>query len=304
MEPRYRPYAERTPDRQYLNLLRRIRDEGQEFIHPYQKVGRKTHLSLPPLVYRLKNGAPILTERSLPFWRKPISELIAFMNGATTLEELALYGDKETWASWWADWAYEDKCKIFGLKPGDLGPGSYGGAFGKFPTPEGKLFNQWVEVVRQMKEQPNLSTHFITSWIPFYTIGHSGLQRKVVVAPCHGNALKFTILNGKLTLRHVQRSADFPVGVPSNIIQYAAVTLMMAQVLNLEPDEYIHDFLDAQIYDNQVKQVEELLRREPRPFPTLRITDPTIKDILAFRPEHFELTDYHPHPGIRFPVTE
>jgi thymidylate synthase len=300
MHPAYLPYAERKPDDQYLSLLEDIRDEGELVRHPHQKgMGRLTHLSLPPLVYKLSNGFPLSTERNIPFWRVAIAELVAFMNGVTTNAGLHKFG-----CNWWDKWTTPEKCAIFGLEAGDLGLASYGGAYGKFPMPDGGAFNQFVHVVKGMQESPSMSTHCVTSWIPFGVLQHSGLKRKVVVAPCHGNFLKFTIINGKMTLQHVQRSADMPVGVVSNITQYAALLLMAAQVVGVEPYKYVHYFLDAQIYENQIEGVEELLKRVPRAFPTLRVVDPTIKDILAFRPEHFELSDYNPHPGIKFPVTE
>lgn len=299
MNPDYLPYSERKPDKQYLDLIKRIRDEGELVVHPHQNgMGRLTNLELPPLVYKLENGFPLLTERSIPFWGVAIAELCAFMNGVTTNAGLHEFG-----CPWWDMWTTKEKCAIFGLEEGDLGWASYGGAYGKYPTPEGP-FNQFVHVIRGMQESPSASTHCVTSWIPFGTLQHSGLQRKVVVAPCHGNFLKFTIVNGRMTLQHVQRSADMPVGVVSNIIQYAALLLMAAQVVGVKPHKYVHYFLDAQIYENQLEKVEVLLQREPRAFPTMRITNPEVKDILQFRPEHFELTDYQPHPGIKFPVTE
>jgi len=102
-----------------------------------------------------------------------------------------------------------------------------------------------------------------------------------------------------------QRSGDVPIGVPSNMIQYAALLLMLAQVTGYEPHTFTHSIHDGQIYEDQVEKVKEIIAREPRPFPTLRITDPSIKDIFAFRPEHFELTDYDPLPAMNdIPVTE
>jgi thymidylate synthase len=204
---------------------------------------------------------------------------------------------------WWDQWTTEKKCAIFGLEAGDLGWASYGGAFGKFPMPNGESFNQFVHVVRGMRESPAMSTHCVTSWIPFGTLQHTGLQRKVVVAPCHGNFLKFTIVDGKMTLQHVQRSADMPVGVVSNIAQYAALLMAVAQAVGVEPYKYVHYFLDAQIYENQLEKVEELLAREPKAFPTMQVNE-SVKEILDFRYQHFALEDYHPNPGMKFPVTE
>ncbi len=305
MHPNYLPYSERTPDRQYLELIRHIRDEGERVEHPFQKgMGRITHLSLPPLVYKMSNGFPLLTERDLKLWPGATAEITAFMNGVTTNDGLHDFG-----CSWWDKWTTEEKCRNFGLHEGELGPGSYGGAYGMFPTPDvepfnGRPFNQFVHVVKSMQDNPALATHCATSWIPYYTLQHKELQRKVVVAPCHGNFLKFTIIGGKMTLQHVQRSADMPVGVVWNISQYAQMLLMAAQAVGVEPYQYVHYFLDAQIYENQLEKVEELLSRQPKAFPTMRIKDASITDILAFRHSDFEIEDYHPNPGIKFPVTE
>jgi thymidylate synthase len=294
-----KPFAERKPDRQYQDRLRSILSEGVYTKNPFQDKGRFTHLTLPPMVFKLDNGFPLITEREIRFWRKPIAELIAFINGARTLTELESYG-----CGWWDKWAYPKKCAAFGLEAGDLGPGSYGAAFHDFPMPDGSTFNQFEHLVRQIKKYPSLATHVITPWIPYYTLQHDDLQRKVVVAPCHG-WIRVVILNGKLTLRMNQRSADVPIGVPANMVQYAALTLMLAQVTGFEPDCYIHSLDDAQIYEDQQTETNRLIEREPRRLPTMRITDSSIIDLFAFRPEHFELSDYHPHPAMSdIPVTE
>ena len=298
----YLPYVDRTPDTQYRDLLRRILNEGVYTKNPFQDKGSLTHPYLPPLVYNLQNGFPLLTERKISFWKKPISEIIAFMNGARTLSQLAQYGDEKTWASWWAAWVTPEKCGEFGLDAGDLGPGSYGGIFHDMPTPDGGTFNQFLRLLDQIRSYPSLRTHVVTSWYPPFTLQSHEHKREVVVAPCHGNLIKVTILDGKLTLSQVQRSADFPVGVPSNIIQYAALTLMLAQVLGVEAERYVHYFLDAQIYEDQVDVVRIFLERDTAPFPTLTL-DKVVTDLFAFRPEHFTLTDYNALQPMNFPVT-
>ena len=117
--------------------------------------------------------------------------------------------------------------------------------------------------------------------------------------------MKFSIIDGKLIYNHVQRSWDGPLGGAGNIGQHAAIGLAMAHVLDLEPLYYIHYIMDGQIYEDQMELVEtELLKREPRAFPTLRIKEGAPKDLFALRAEHFELTDYNPHSPIRFPGTE
>ena len=312
MTLQYKPYEERTPDHQYRELVRRVRAEGIYTKNPHQTRGTFTSVTLPKMVFPLSNGVPLLTERRISFWRKPIAELIAFINGARTLEQLRQYGDEKTWASWWEEWITPEKCADFGLPPGDLGPGSYGAAFHDFPMPNGETFNQWEHVIREIRDEAGLRTHRVTTWIPFFALQHEGLQRKVVVAPCHGD-VQITILDGKLYLQMDQRSCDVILGLPSNLIQYAALTLMLAQVTGYEAHTYIHNVRDGQIYENFLEPqrptldepdkerpsvVDELLARDPKPYPTLRITDETIKDLFAFRPEHFELTDYQAHPAM------
>ncbi|MBI4119175.1 MAG: thymidylate synthase [Parcubacteria group bacterium] len=294
----YLPYEQRTRDFQYRQTLRQIIREGVHTKNEFQTTGTLTSVTTRNMVFRLANGAPLITEREIGFWRRPISEIIGFINGAHTLEELRKYGDKKTWASWWARWASEHKCGQFRLEPGDLGPGSYGAGY------HHDGFNQWYHLVKQIRERPWLRTHRVTPWIPKYCLQHSELQRKVVVAPCHGD-VQVTILDGKMFLRMDQRSGDVPIGIPSNMIQYAALLLMLAQVTGYEPHTIIHSIHDAQIYEDQVPYIKRLIRRRPNPFPTLRIMDTKIDDLFAFRPEHFELTDYNPHPAMNdIPVTE
>ena len=298
-------YEQRNPDSQYQELLKMIlagiETGDSEYVkHPDQTQGTYTRKDLPPLVYKFENGFPVITDRKISFWGAPISELVSFISGVRHAQELTLRGCK-----WWERWATPDKCAIFGLEPGDLGHGSYGAAYHDFPMPDGGKFNQFEHVIKQMKEKPSIRTHVVTSWIPYYTLQNSELVRKVVVAPCHGNFLQFTITDRGLTLNHVQRSADMPIGAPANIIQYAALVYMMAQILGVEPYQYIHYFPDAQIYENQIDAVREIVSREPRRLPTFQIIDKSITRLEEFLPEHFALSDYHPHPPVSgIPVTE
>ena len=295
----YLPYGDRTPDFQYQRVLCHILEkDGTRTKNQFQTTGTITSVTAPLMIFPLANGAPLITEREIGFWRKPISEIIAFINGARTLGELRKYGDKKTWASWWGRWVTEEKCGRFGLETGDLGPGSYGAGFHY----EG--FNQWEHLVKQIRERPWLRTHRVTPWVPRYCLQHNGLQRQVVVAPCHGD-VQITILEDRMYLRMDQRSGDVPVGIPSNMIQYAALLLMLAQVTGYKPYMFIHSIHDAQIYEDQIAHVKKIIHRRPNAFPTLRITDTRIDDLFAFRPEHFELTDYHPPPAMNdIPITE
>lgn len=303
--PTYKPFGERTPDSQYQDAVRGIL-EGDEYVkHPFQDKGTYTRFDLPPLVYYFGNGFPLITERRIGFWKKNVNEIFAFVNGTRTLDQLRQFGNEKTWPNFWQNWVTPKKCADFGLEPGDLGPASYGPAMHDYPTPDGGTFNQFLEVLREMRDFPSLRTHLVTTWMPFGTIQHNERQRQVVVAPCHGTVIRMIVIDNHLTLQHVQRSADILLGGVGNILQYAALTLAIAQVLGVTAYRYIHIFLDAQIYEDQVNHARELIRREPRRLPTMKIIDPTIDDIFAFRASHFEVCDYEPHPAMNdIPYTE
>lgn len=270
-----------------------------------QEVDTISLIGAPPMRFRLSNGFPLITERNMApvfksgkptVWQQAIAEITAFINGARTQEQLAEFG-----CHWWAPWVTEEKCNKRGLETGDLGPGSYGAAFHNFPTSEGESFNQFAVILQQMKEKPHLKTHFISPWIPQYTSRITGRVQKVVVCPCHG-WLHFRIFGDKLVTHMIQRSGDVPVGVPSNMVQYAALTMMVAQVLGLEPYEYVHTISDAHLFVDQIPAVEEMLQRQPKPFPVMKLNNPT-KDLFAFRYTDFELSEYESHPGIaKIPV--
>jgi len=287
------PYNERSPDRQYRKLLRRVLRYGEVADVTPQGVGAITLMAPGSMRFKLADGFPMITERKISgFWRQSLGEIFAFANGARTLEALEAFGCK-----FWTPWGTKKKCEKRGLAEGDLGPGSYGGAFANFPTVEGEPFNQFEYIIRQIKERPELRTHFISPWIPQYTVRVQGRQQKVVVCPCHG-WIHIRIVNGKLTLHMFQRSGDVVIGVPSNMVQYAGLTLALAQVLGYEPYEYIHTISDAHVYQDQLYAARKMLRRQARPLPTVVINDAGIRDIFSFRAEHFTLSDYEPHPAI------
>jgi len=287
------PYTKRKSDSQYQDLLRMVHMHGEYRKQTNQGVGAIS-MFRPPIECRfdLRNGIPLITERKISFWRAAIGELLAFINGAVTVAEMEAFGCK-----WWHKWATKDLTDRAGLKEGELGPGSYGAAFHNFPTPGLENgFNQFEALVRGLREKPWGRTNLISPWVPYYASEFG--KRSVVCAPCHGWIDCYVHNDMTLDLAMDQRSADIPIGVPSNMIQYAALLMMLAQVCNLTPGCFIHTFRDAHIYEDQISAVEQILDREPRQLPTLRITDPTIKDLFAFRAEHFELSDYYPHPAI------
>mgnify|MGYP001608145565 CR=1 FL=1 len=292
--------GDRTPDSQYQRLLQDILEKGERS-NSQQGVDTISLVGPNPLRFRFDNGFPIINERNfspkesdrLPvtIWRQSIGEICAFANGVRTQKGLEEFGCK-----WWASWLTEEKCKKRGLETGDLGPGSYGAAFHDFPTAEGGTYNQFKNIIEQIKEFPHLKTHFITPWIPQYIIRGAGKQQKVVVCPCHG-WIHLRIIDNKLTLHMFQRSGDVPVGVPSNIVQYTALLMMIAQATGTIQYEYVHSFSDAHIFVDQIPAVETMLAREPRPFATMAMDD-SVKDFFDFRHQHFTLSDYNPHPGI------
>jgi thymidylate synthase len=294
----YIPYSKRSPDSQYKSVLQNILDHGT-WSETRQGPRAKTLIGVQ-MHFNLENGFPLITDRSIEtFWQKPIGELCAFINGARTREQLAEFG-----CTWWDAWTTEEKTKKRDLEPGDIGPGSYGAAFHDFPTADGGSFDQFKHLVEQIKELPELRTHFVTPWIPQYIVRGKGKSQKVTIAPCHG-WIHVRILNDKLHLHMYQRSGDVPIGVPSNMVQYAALALMLGHLTGYEPTQYVHTISDAHIYEDQVEKIEYMLTRESKPLPTVQLTEEgkAVKDIHDFRAEHFVLSDYHPHPSIsKIPV--
>ena len=287
---RYLPPDERTPDTQYRSILQHVMADG--ILAPTRQGPKALTLMQQTMQFNLANGFPVITERSIKsFWRKPIGELCAFINGATTVTELAEFG-----CDWWGAWAQPEKTARRGLEPGDLGPGSYGGAFRHFPTGDGGRFDQFQHLVEQLRELPNDRTHFVSPWIPQYQVRGKGKTPRTTIAPCHG-WVHVRVIQNYLHLHMFQRSGDLPVGVPANMVQYAALLLMLEQLTGIEAGFYYHTISDAHIYEDQVGAVREMLQRAPKTLPTVRLTatGKTVEDIHQFRSEHFELTDYEPH---------
>lgn len=295
--PSYLPYAERSPSSQYQDLLRNIRDHGEEV---QTKQGEKALTVMGHCMrFPLDNGAPVITERSIKgFVPKAIGEICAFINGARTLDEFAEFG-----CDWWGPWASEDKCLSRNLEIGDLGPGSYGHAFRHFTTDETpgvEGFDQMPNIIRKLKDLPEDRTALLSPWIAPFNHREKGIKSRNTIAPCHG-WLHFRVLNGNLHLIHNQRSGDTPIGVPSNMVQYAAVGLMVEHLTGYQFVQYVHWIQDAHIYEGALPAVDELLTREPKRLPTLTLNDEGrgVEDIHDFRGHHFEISDYNPHPAMR-----
>lgn len=303
-------YEQRTPDEQYKELLDRISREG---VTANSGMDEESKQILGHIMrFDMENGFPMITERDLMTSiktdpveyesnleqrhfrmsaRQGLGEIIGFINGARTVEELAEYGNK-----WWKFWATEEKCEKRGLNPGDLGPGSYGAAFHDYPHPEGGTFNQFENIIQQIKERPELRTHVITPFIPPYMIRVEGVQQKVVVVPCHGQ-LRFDVNTeeNEISLVHQQRSADAPVGLPFNMVHYGALLSMMGEVTGYKPKELVYFIDNAHIYKRHYDHVEEILERDSYPYPKLSMRK-DVDGLFEYRVEDFMIEDYKAHP--------
>lgn len=278
------------PDYQYQDLLKRIIEHGE---WQETRQGPRTLIALGQTMrYDLATCFPLITERNIGFWRKAVGELVAFINGARTLEELEKYG-----CDWWDAWASEKKCAKRGLETGDIGPGSYGDVFTNFPGPDGEPFDQWPALVDQINQHPFVKTHVISNWKAGHLTRANGHQPTSTIAPCHGN-VQVTILGNKLHLEMVQRSGDVPVGVPANMVQYAAIQLVLCYLTGYQPGTFVHHIANAHIYEDQMDHAKELAyKRTPRPLPTMVFTGTpaTIKDV---NPADFVLSDYNPNAAM------
>jgi thymidylate synthase len=285
---RYKPVSQRTPNTQYIDLMRRIRNEGR-WVKPIQ--GDPARMIFGAQIeYDMEEGFPLDTHRDLSgsMFEGAINEHAGFLNGAETLDELKSYGMPEVF---WKRWVTEEKCAMWGLSPGHLGTASYGAAWAKMPTRDGNVFNQIDALVDGIRRKPFLRTWQITTWYPPEIIGPEG-TRKVVVAPCHGDV--HVIIDpetGELMVHHKQRSCDIAVGGVLNTVQYAAFGLALAKLTGYRFSRYVHTFSDVHIYRMQFEKIDELLSRPTMPFPTVAI-DAVHERLQDLRGKHFTLSDY------------
>ena len=267
--------------RQYLDLMQHVLDHGTP---KADRTGTGTRSVFGhQMRFDLSKGFPCITTKKLHL-RSIIHELLWFLSGDTNIAYL-----KENGVRIWDEWA-DDK--------GDLGP-VYGYQWRHFPKPPrkgevgGGEVDQVREVVEALKANPDSRRHIVCAWNP-------GMVEDMALPPCHA-FFQFYVAEGKLSCQLYQRSADIFLGVPFNIASYALLTMMIAQVTDLQPGDFVHTFGDAHLYNNHVDQAREQLSRAPRELPTLTI-DPAVKDIFAFKFEDFELLNYDPHPHIKAPV--
>jgi thymidylate synthase len=259
----------------YLDLLRHILENGTS---KTDRTGTGTRSIFGhQMRFDLAAGFPLVTTKKLHL-KSILHELLWFLRGETNTAYL-----KANNVSIWDEWADEN---------GELGP-VYGYQWRSWPTPEGGHIDQISDVIRRIRETPDSRRLIVSAW-------NVAAIDQMALPPCH-LLFQFYVADGKLSCQMYQRSADVFLGVPFNIASYALLTLMVAQVTDLAPGEFIHTFGDAHLYNNHLEQAQIQLEREPRPLPTLRI-NPAIRSIFDFRFEDFQLENYHPHPHISAPV--
>jgi thymidylate synthase len=259
----------------YLDLLRHVHDHGR----PKQDRTGTGTLSVfgYQTRYDLSAGFPLLTTKKVHL-KSIIHELLWFLRGETNVRSLQQHGVRI-----WDEWADAD---------GELGP-IYGYQWRSWPAPDGRHVDQIARVVDEIRRFPASRRMVVSAW-------NVADVPRMALAPCHA-LFQFYVLDGRLSCQLYQRSADLFLGVPFNIASYALLTIMVAQVTDQAPGEFIHTFGDAHIYVNHLEQVRLQLSREPRPLPTMRL-NPDVRSIFDFRYEDFRLEGYNPHPHIAAPV--
>lgn len=260
---------------QYLDLMRHVKAQG---VRKMDRTGTGT-ISLfgHQMRFDLSKGFPAVTTKKLHL-RSIVHELLWFLKGDTNIAYL-----RENNVTIWDEWADAE---------GNLGP-VYGAQWRSWPTRDGRYVDQITEVVESINRNPDSRRLIVSAW-------NVGELDKMALPPCHA-FFQFYVANGKLSCQLYQRSADIFLGVPFNIASYALLTMMVAQVTNLKPGEFIHTLGDAHLYLNHLEQTELQLSRTPHPLPTMQI-NPDVKSILEFRFEDFSLVNYESHAAIKAPV--
>ncbi|WP_323002631.1 thymidylate synthase [Denitromonas sp.] len=260
---------------QYLDLMQHVLDHGHD------KSDRTGTGTLSVFGYQMRfdlaEGFPLLTTKKLHV-KSIIHELLWFLTGDTNIAYLKANG-----VSIWNEWADEN---------GDLGP-VYGHQWRHWPARDGGEIDQIRQLIAGLKASPDSRRHLVSAWNP------SDVDR-MALPPCHA-LFQFYVADGRLSCQLYQRSADIFLGVPFNIASYALLTMMVAQVCDLAPGDFVWTGGDCHLYKNHLEQTRLQLSRTPRPLPTLKI-NPAVNDLFAFRFEDFTLEGYEPHPHIAAPV--
>lgn len=302
--------------KQYLNLLQHIMETG---VDKSDRTGTGTRSVFGyQMRFDLAEGFPLLTTKKMAL-RSIIHELLWFLKGDSNLRYLAL-NDVHIWDEWpfkaylirnnlpvpqvgSEEWktqlvAFVEQIKTeesFAKEYGNLGP-VYGYQWRNWPTPDGRHVDQITQVINQIKNSPDSRRMIVSAW----NVADIEEMAKAGLPPCHC-LFQFYVANGRLSCQMYQRSADTFLGVPFNIASYSLLVMMIAQVTNLIPGEFIHTFGDAHIYSNHFDQVKEQLSREVKQKPVMKI-NPDVKNIFDFKFEDFNLEGYDPHPAIKAPI--
>jgi len=261
--------------KQYLDLLNHVKNHG-DVKHDRTGTGTISVFGYQ-MRYDLSKGFPLLTTKKVHL-KSIIHELLWFLSGSTNIKYL-----KDNGVSIWDEWADEH---------GDLGP-VYGSQWRSWRTHDNRSIDQIEKLISDLKTNPDSRRLIVSAW-------NVAEIENMKLPPCHC-FFQFYVANNKLSCQLYQRSADIFLGVPFNIASYALLTLMIAQVVNLEPGEFVHTLGDAHIYSNHFDQVNEQLTRQPKELPTMHINS-NVKNIFDFRFEDFKLSDYDPYPLIKAPV--
>src|ERR1022692_1246887 len=260
---------------QYLDLLQYIFEKG---VSKTDRTGTGTTSCFGyQMRFDLSNGFPMVTTKKLHL-KSIVYELLWFLKGDTNIKYL-----KENGVGIWDEWADEN---------GELGP-VYGKQWGSWEGADGKTVDQISELIGQIKKNPDSRRLIVSAW-------NVADLPKMALMPCH-TMFQFYVADGKLSCQLYQRSADVFLGVPFNIASYALLTMMIAQVCDLKPGEFIHTFGDVHLYSNHVEQAKLQLKRTPFALPAMRIS-PLVKNIFDFKFEDFKLENYQSHPGIKAAV--
>lgn len=270
--------------KQYLDLMRHVYENGTEK-HDRTGTGTRSVFGYQ-MRFDLQEGFPLVTTKKLHL-RSIIHELIWFLRGETNIKYL-----KENGVSIWDEWADDQ---------GNLGP-VYGSQWRSWPASDGRHIDQIRQVIHQLKSNPDSRRIIVSAW-NVAEIEHMALP------PCHA-LFQFYVAPAdpvkgqhkpRLSCQLYQRSADIFLGVPFNIASYALLTMMVAQVCDMEAADFVHTFGDAHLYSNHYEQTELQLSRTPRPLPKMTL-NPEVRDLFDFRFEDFKLEDYDPYPHIKAPV--
>lgn len=257
---------------QYLDLCKHILHNGTE---KEDRTGTGTISTFGyQMRFDLQEGFPLVTTKKLHV-KSIIHELLWFLNGDTNVKYL-----QENGVRIWNEWADEN---------GDLGP-VYGYQWRSWPTPDGESIDQIANLIEQIKQNPDSRRLIVSAW-------NVANVDSMALPPCH-TMFQFYVANGKLSCQLYQRSADVFLGVPFNIASYALLTMMVAQVCDLEPGEFIHTLGDAHIYSNHLEQVKLQIEREPKKLPKMKLNK-EVTSIFDFKYEDFALLDYDAHPHIK-----